>query len=66
MTQIFINTAVITLILTEFSIRIELFFTENMTPDVATVKWVIISWLQKFVLWTEHLLKFFMANQQLL
>jgi len=38
MTQIFINTAVITLILTEFSIRIELFFTENMTPDVATVK----------------------------
>jgi len=47
MTQIFINTAVITLNLTEFSIRIELFFTENVTPDFSTVKWVIISWLQK-------------------
>jgi hypothetical protein len=38
MTQIFIKTTLITLNLTEFSIRIELFFTENVTPNFAAVK----------------------------
>lgn len=47
MTEIFINTTVITLNLIEFSICIELFFTENVTPNFAAVKWIFISWLQK-------------------
>jgi len=47
MTQVFIKTTLINLNLAEFSIRIELFFTENVTPNFAAVKWVIISCLQK-------------------
>ena len=66
MTQIFINTTVITLNLTEFSIRIELFFTENVTPILLLLNDFSFPDSRKFAVWTQQLLKFFTANQQLL